>query len=67
MKAKFLKPGAIVNVGGRMMTFLRRERQIGRQALNWFQCDAYRGLNGPDDVGLCHMTDRYFAKNAQPT
>lgn len=64
MKAKFLKPGTMVEVGGRLMTFVRRDLRIGRCPINVFQCPDYIGLTGPYDSGLTEMNDRYFAKHA---
>jgi hypothetical protein len=68
MRPTLLKPGMVVDVNGRRMTFLRREKPYcGRGALSWFQCDAYRGINGPNDDGKCTMTDHYVVKNVKPT
>jgi hypothetical protein len=57
-----LKPGRKVLVAGigspQPMTFVRRDRACcGQPAVNVFQCDEYRGLNGPEDKGICTMSD----------
>jgi hypothetical protein len=62
MRPTLLKPGMTVLSEGvfgppREMLFLRRERQPCRAALNYFRCDAYRGINGPTDDGTVTMTD----------
>lgn len=57
MRPTLLKPGRKVTCDGRPMTFVRREKNFPQPAVNVFQCDAYRGLNGPDDQGLCTMND----------
>jgi hypothetical protein len=58
MKPTMLKPGDKVIVAGVLgkqeMTFLRRDKH-NRQ--NWFQCELYRGLDGPDDDGKCYLND----------
>lgn len=72
MKPTLLKPGrkVLVNDGFGLphaMTFVRRERaQCGRPAENFFQCDAYRGLNGPTDGGLCTISDYRVARFVTP-
>lgn len=50
----------------RTFTFIRRDRQPCRSAVNIFQCDDYRGLNGPDDKGITHLTDYQVTKIIQP-
>lgn len=62
MKPTLLKPGRKVLVSGILghaqMTFVRRDRACcGQPAVNVFQCDEFRGLNGPEDKGLCTMSD----------
>ena len=61
MRPTLLKPGMTVVVddghAADFMVFVRRDRQPCRPALNWFQCDAYRGINGAGDRGLCTMSD----------
>lgn len=57
MRPTSLKPGDKVRCGSNVLTFLRRERLDCRPAVNWFQCDAYRGLDGPTDDGRCTMND----------
>lgn len=41
----------------KLYKFVRRDRQPCRPAVNIFQCDEYRGLTGPDDNGMVHLTD----------
>jgi hypothetical protein len=53
------------------MTFLRRLRpgfeiQLGRGAECLFQCEAFRGLNGPDDPGRCAMSDARVVRAVRP-
>ena len=57
MRPTLLKAGCQVTCEGRVMTFLRRDTQPFHPAVNWFQCDDYRGLNGPTDDGRCTMSD----------
>jgi hypothetical protein len=64
MNASFLKPGMIVTIHGRPMTFvnrLRRGKEIAGPTENVFICEAYRGLNGPADDGRCTMSDQMFS------
>ena len=66
MKPTLLKPGRQVRSDGCVMTFVRRERaQCGQAALNVFQCEDYRGLNGPEDAGVCTMTDARVARHVE--
>lgn len=65
MRPTLLKAGDQVRVDGRVMTFLRRDRQPCRSAVNWFQCEAYRGLNGPSDDGRCTMTDYAVSRHCE--
>lgn len=52
---------------GHAMTFVRRDKAVcGQAAVNWFQCDAYRGMFGPSDDGRCTMTDARVVKNVTP-
>jgi hypothetical protein len=63
MKARFLKPGQVVTIHGRPMTFVKRLRagkEIAGRTENVFICEAYRGLNGPGDDGRCTMSDQMF-------
>lgn len=63
MKPTLLKPGRQVVCDGNVMTFVRREKSYcGRSALNYFQCDAFRGLNGPSDTGVCTMNDQRVSR-----
>jgi len=69
VKPSTLKPGQKVVVDSgigapREMTFVKRHPGRGYQAaLNVFQCDAYRGLDGAGDDGRCHMSDSYAARH----
>lgn len=66
MKPTALKPGRKVICSGRVMTFLKRIKACcGQPAENWFQCDDYRGLNGPSDDGRCTMTDYQVAHKVE--
>jgi hypothetical protein len=49
------------------MTFKRRDgRRAGFiSATNYFQCDDYRGLNGPNDDGTCTMTDSRVVRHVK--
>lgn len=76
MKPSVLKPGQHVILGGAFgapieMTFLRRLRpgieiQAGRGAECIFQCEAFRGLNGPEDRGRCAMSDARVIRIVSP-
>ena len=67
MKPSLLKSGQRVVVvsdlgAPREMIFLRRLRPgreipLGQGAECLFRCEDFRGLNGPEDPGLCTMTD----------
>ena len=63
MKPTTLNPGDHVSNGSHILTFLRRETQPCRSAINVFSCDDYRGLNSPTDPGICTATDTYAARN----
>ena len=65
MRPSKLTPGRKVICGGRVMTFIRRDRQPNHTAMNWFQCPDYVGLDGAEDKGLVSMTDHYAAKHIQ--
>ena len=63
MRPTLLRPGMKVVCGGRVMTFLRREKsRLPGNAINWFQCDDFRGLDGPTDEGTCTMNDARVAR-----
>lgn len=70
MRPTLLKPGMKVVVKDcfedREMTFLRRERQPCRAAVNYFQCDAYRSLYGVADQGICTITDYRISRFVFP-
>lgn len=67
MKPTTLKPGMKVLCDGREMTFVRRDKAYcGTPATNWFQCEDYRGINGPLDDGKCTMSDYRVSRNVQP-
>lgn len=59
MKPSALRPGMHVRRNDRpdspILTFVRRSES---RRLSVLQCDAYRGLDGPDDEGLVHVGDR---------
>jgi hypothetical protein len=62
MRPTLLRPNQRVAVDDgfgqrREMVFLRRDRQPCRPAVNYFQCDAFIGLYGAGDKGVCTMTD----------
>lgn len=69
MKARFLTLGQPVKIslfgGPRIYTFLGRSRTQSGCFKSLFQCDDFRGQNGPNDLGLCTMTDQRVAKLAQ--
>ncbi len=69
MKPTSLKRGQKVQftcIGGTFtFTFLRRDREV-RPARNWFQCDDFRGLNGPDDDGKTPLSDYDVSRKCQP-
>lgn len=46
---------------------LRHGRETNGPTVNLFQCDDYRGLDGPGDKGLCTLSDHNVAKHARPT
>lgn len=67
VKPTTMKPGQQIVCNGRVMTFLRRiKAYCGRPAENWFQCDDYRGLYGPNDDGRCTMSDYRVVQQVQP-
>lgn len=67
MRARFLTRGQPVKVDGRVMIFLMRHKDGPACVRNCFQCEDFRGMNGPKDIGLTTMSDHYFAKHATPT
>ena len=64
MRPTALKPGdkVITDYGAHVLTFVRRDKSSFRQGINVFQCDAYRGLNGPDDQGFSYAPDSYVVR-----
>jgi hypothetical protein len=72
MKPTLLKPGMQVLMfdtfgAPQPMVFVRRDKaQCGHSAQSWFQCEAYRGLDGPKDIGLCYMGDGRVARYVFP-
>ncbi len=67
MKPTLLVPGRYYACDGRLMVFVRRDRQSTvAPAVNWFQCEAYRGLNGPADDGKCSMNDARVVRHVGP-
>jgi hypothetical protein len=66
MKPTLLRPGDRVNCDGRAMEFVKRTpAQCGRSAINVFRCQAYVGLNGTGDTGLCEMSDHRVSRMVQ--
>lgn len=69
MRVVYLKPGRQVMCEGRVYTFctrLRRNHEICGRTVNIFQCDDFRGLNGPDDDGKVHLTDHEVNAKCTP-
>jgi hypothetical protein len=62
MKPTSLAPGDRVTNGSYVLTFIERVRNFPRPAVNVFQCDAFRGLNGPGDTGISHASDYYVSR-----
>ena len=60
MRPSTLNPGDIVLGDNRRMTFVRRDRRLG---FCLFQCDDYRGMNGPEDRGITEATDQYVTRH----
>lgn len=53
----------------RVYTFvkrLRRGREISGRTVNVFQCDDYRGQNGPADAGITHVWDVHVNRDIKP-
>jgi hypothetical protein len=71
MKPSALRPGdTLRRLSGRganpsrVYTFLRIEPgQPGRRADAVLRCEDYRGLNGPDDAGLCTVSAGELARH----
>ncbi len=62
MKPTLLKPGDEITRTGSPHTyvFVKRipaERSPSGRTKNIFRCDAFRGLDGPEDEGLVEMSD----------
>ena len=60
MKPLQLKPGDTVMMTGinHRLNFVRRLPREGLQpAINLFSCTAFVGQNGPEDQGLCEVSD----------
>jgi len=62
MRPTQLKPGDEVYCAGsnHVYVFVKRipsERSPSGKPKNIFRCDAYRGLDGPNDEGLFEMSD----------
>jgi hypothetical protein len=62
MRPTLLKPGDKVRRkdSSHEYVFVKRipaERSVSGAAKNIFQCDVFRGLDGPDDQGLVEMSD----------
>jgi hypothetical protein len=70
MRARFMSPGMPFKYDGHTMIFiarLRRGHEIAGPTINVVQCDDYRGLDGPRDLGIVHISDRDIAKKSSPT
>ncbi len=62
MRPTLLKPGDEVCCTDSKYTYvfvkrIPRENSISGRPKNIFRCDAFRGLDGPDDQGLLEMSD----------
>jgi hypothetical protein len=60
MKPSTLRPGDTVKIEGirHTLKFIRRDPRNGSSPpVNIFICDAYVGQNGPDDKGICTLSD----------
>ncbi len=66
MKPTLLVPGRDYACDGRLMTFVRRDKGFPQPAVNVFQCEDYRGLNGPTDDGKCTMNDARVVRHVAP-
>ncbi len=67
MRPTSLKPGDKVRFAGidRVLVFVKRTPGNGpTPAKNIFRCDAWRGLDGPNDPGLCEVSDYEVARRA---
>lgn len=65
MRPTSLKAGDVVVVTRGLqheLTFVRREKNFPRPAVNVLQSDRYRGLYGPNDKGEVTMTDSYLSR-----
>ncbi len=70
VRAKYLRRGRPISFDGKTMVFLarlRKGKEVSGPTVNVLQCDAYRGLDGRNDIGLCHVSDRQIAEKAAPT
>lgn len=62
MKPSKMKPGQEIRINGRVGFYVRRSpTQSGRPAINIIRVPDYAGLNGPDDNGLCQLSDYDFS------
>jgi hypothetical protein len=69
MRPTSLKPGDKVRFDGinRVLVFVKRVPGRGpTPAKNIFRCDAWRGLEGPNDPGLCEASDHDVIRRATP-
>lgn len=67
MEPSELRPGQKIqikfNLRVRDAIFVKRCQETpGRFAKNVFMVPDFAGLNGPDDKGLCHMSDNELSK-----
>ncbi len=70
MRPILLKPGDEIFRAGRKHTyvFIKRisaERSPSGRAKNIFQCDVFRGLDGPEDQGIVEMSDYDVSRRCQ--
>lgn len=66
MKVSWLKPGRRYLCGDRFYTFIARHRrghETSGRTYSVFQCDDFRGMNGPTDDGRVHLTDHEVNKS----
>lgn len=60
MKPNALRPGETVQMEGikHPLVFVRRQPRNGPiPPVNVFRCEAWAGQNGPDDAGICTLSD----------
>ena len=70
MKPTYLKPGDEVLKTGSTYTFVFVKRisandSSSGKSQNIFRCEAYRGLNGPNDEGIVTMSDYEVSRSCR--